>query len=69
MDININETVTISLQTFKAMEKEIEDLKKEVAKKTIVVKQEPTVYGTIYRAMLLAFLIWLLFHFTKPLIP
>lgn len=48
-----NETVTLSLDTYKEMEKEIETLREQVKQKTIYKEVLPPIYG--YVAMFILF--------------
>lgn len=47
-----NETVTLSLATYKEMEKEIETLRKQVKQKTIIKEVLPRIYGQVAMVVL-----------------
>jgi len=53
MNIKENETVTLSLQTYKDMENELEILKKQVREKTIIKYYMHPIYGKIFFVIIL----------------
>ena len=65
MNVNINETVTLSLENYEEMKAEIKSLRQQVQEKTIIkeVKVVPPIYG--YLGMIIVVFLFLLFDSYK----
>ncbi len=55
MNIEINETVTLSIETYEEMKAEIKSLRKQVEEKTIYKEVIPPVYGYVALALIVLF--------------
>jgi hypothetical protein len=61
MNVNLNETVTLSIETYEEMKAEIKNLRQQVEEKTIYKEVLPPVYG--YVAMAVVIGLWFyMFH-------
>lgn len=56
MNVNLNETVTLSIETYEEMKAEIKSLRQQVQEKTIYKEVLPPIYG--YVAIALLFSLW-----------
>ena len=61
MDININETVTLSIQHYEEMKEELKTLRQQVQEKTVIKEAINPIYGFIGVLVLFTLLV-LLFH-------
>lgn len=57
MNVNLNETVTLSVQTYEDMKEEIKSLKKLVQQNTIIEEVLPDKFWYIQQAIYVSFLI------------
>ena len=53
-----NETVTLSLETYEEMKKELKDLREQVKEKTIVKYYHHPIYGYVAMAILMGLFMW-----------
>ena len=54
-----NETVTLSLETYEEMKKELKDLREQVKEKTIVKYYHHPIYGQVVLVILFGLFMWM----------
>ena len=61
--MSINETVTLSIETYEEMKVEIKNLRQQVKEKTIIKEVLPPIYGYAVLAILSGvFFVWITLH-------
>lgn len=58
----MNETVTLSIETYENMKAKIKSLKEQVREKTIVKEVIPPIYGYVALVLVFGFYIWVTTH-------
>ena len=57
--MSINETVTLSIETYEEMKVEIKSLRQQVKEKTIIKEVLPPIYGYVVLAILYVVFVWI----------
>jgi hypothetical protein len=60
MNVNLNETVTLSIETYEEMKAEIKSLRQQVQEKTIYKEVLPPVYGYVAMAVVIGLWFYIL---------